>query len=53
MALRVHHMHRFISMAITIAAILQLDVTRMETIKCGINQNQMLNLESRSFKRTK
>jgi len=46
-------MPRFISMAITIAAIVLLDVTRMETIKCGINQTQMQNLESLSFKRTK
>jgi len=43
---RVHHMRRCISMAITIAAIVQLDVTRMEIIKCGINQIQMQNLES-------
>lgn len=48
-----HHMRRYISMATTIAAIVLLNVIRMETIKCVINQTQMLNLESLSLIRTK
>jgi hypothetical protein len=46
-------MRRYIFMATTIAAIVQLNVIRMETIKCVINQTQMQNLESLSLKRTK
>jgi hypothetical protein len=38
-------MLRYISMEITIAAIVQPNVTRTETIKFGINQTQMRNLE--------